>query len=761
MRLSFLLLFSAATILAAEPVSYQRDIRPIVSGTCFKCHGPDLKKGGLDLQSFESATKSAIVPGQPAMSELLKRVTAEGDDRMPPKGERLKPAQIAKLKRWIDEGAKYEEHWAYVKPQRSPSPPVGNARINNWIDAFIVARAEATGLKQSPEAEKTTLIRRVTLDLTGLPPTIAEVDAFLADTSTNAYEKIVDRLLQSPAYGEHLARWWLDMARYADTNGYEKDERRTIWPYRDWVINAFNRDLPFDQFTIEQLAGDLLPNATPEQKMATGFHRNTMTNTEGGADDEEFRVAAVVDRVNTTMSVWMGTTISCCQCHNHKYDPFTQKEYYRLYAFFNNTEDTGRSTAPDAPVPTAEEQGRKQFSRLKAASKAIALLAGPGISVGGLLKPVDEQIRSLVKLRGGIKPSTTLVMKERAQPRDTFIQIRGNHRNPGEKVSTGTPAKLHQLVVGGRRDGNRLDLARWLVSPENPLVGRVTMNRLWGRLFGRGLVETSEDFGLQGELPGHPQLLDNLAMELVDRQWSVKAMLKLMVLSATYRQASIISKEAEEKDPYNLLYARGPRVRFDAEMVRDNALAISGLLKQKIGGPSVFPFQPEGVWANPYSGDRWKQSEAGEQYRRGLYTFWRRTAPYATFMAFDAPSREVSCERRPRSNTPLQALATLNDKSFVESANALARRMMSEAPGEEAKHGFRLCIAREPTGAESKAVNDLFTQSLAKYAAERSAAAKLASVQGPVTEGTDLARLAAWTVVANVLLNLDETITKE
>lgn len=765
-------LIFAFPLSAAEPVRYIRDVRPILASNCFKCHGPDLKKGDLDLQSFATATKklpsgkAAIAVGRPESSELLRRVAShDSSERMPPKGEALKPAQIETLRQWISEGARYEEHWAYVKPEKTTLPALKNGDwVRNPIDAFVLARLDKEGLKPEPEADRTTLIRRLSLDLTGLPPTIEEVDAFLSDSSADAYEKVVDRLLKSPHYGEHMARWWLDMARYADTNGYEKDARRTIWPYRDWVISAFNRDLPFDEFTIEQIAGDLLPNATPDQKTATGFHRNTMVNTEGGTDDEEFRIAAVVDRVNTTMSVWMGTTINCCQCHNHKYDPFTTKEFYRLFAFFNQTADRGRSNAPEIPVPTADEEERKLASRLKMAGKAITLLGVNDLLRPALVKPVSDQIISLQKLMGGIKPATTLVMQELVDQRPTHIMIRGNHKNLGDKVTAGTPAKLHPLVVYGRRDGNRADLARWLVSPENPLVGRVIMNRIWARCFGRGIVETSEDFGIQGELPTHPELLDYLAVDLIDRKWSLKAMHKQIVMSATYRQSSKVTKEKLEKDAHNRLFSRGPRFRLDAEAVRDNALAISGLLDRKLGGPSVFPFQPEGVWANPYSGDRWFESDGGNRFRRGLYTFWRRTAPYATFMAFDAPSREVTCERRVRSNTPLQALATLNDRAFIECANGLAKRMLYEVKGDSVariRYGFRLCIARFPSEAETKALLDLQTENLAEFRKDKDAARKLALVLGLPKPDLDSAELASWTVVANVMQNLDETITKE
>ena len=534
----------------------------------------------------------------------------------------------------------------------------------NGIDHFVLARLESEGLAPSAEADRVTLVRRVSLDLTGLPPSVEEVEAALNDRSPDWYEKVVDRLLASPHYGERRAHPWLDQARYADTNGYEKDDRRTIWPYRDWVINALNRDLPFDQFTIEQIAGDLLPNATPDQKIATGFHRNTMVNTEGGTDDEEFRIAAVVDRVNTTMAVWMGSTIACSQCHNHKFDPFTQKEYYQLFAFFNGSEDRGRSTSPEMPLPLSpgKESQRRQLAA-KAAPLPVSLFGASPLGRAALLKPVQANVAALQKQLAAIKPDSTLIMKEMQKPRPTFIHIRGNHATRGETVAPAVPAKLHPLKANGS-NSNRLDLARWLVDADNPMVGRVTMNRIWAAYFGRGLVETSEDFGIQGDLPTHPELLDWLATEFVARKWSLKAMHRTIVLSATYRQSSRVSRSLHERDPYNRLYARGPRFRMDAEMVRDNALAISGLLLRKVGGPSVFPHQPGGVWMNPYSGDRWTTSINGDQYRRGLYTFWRRTAPYAAFMAFDAPSREVCCERRPRTNTPLQNPGNLERQGF-------------------------------------------------------------------------------------------------
>jgi hypothetical protein len=751
-------------------VRFNRDIRPILANRCFKCHGPDLKKGGLNLQDQVTALKElksglvAIVPGRSEASEMIRRVsTGDESERMPPKGSPLSAKEIAVLRVWIDQGAKYEEHWAYVKPVRPNLPVLDNAsRVRNTIDALVMARLEKEGLPTSPEADKATLIRRVSLDLTGLPPTMDEIEAFLADSSPNAYDKVVDRLLASPHYGEHQARPWLDQARYADTNGYEKDEQRTIWPYRDWVINAFNRDLPFDQFTIEQIAGDLLPNATLEQRVATGFHRNTMVNTEGGTDDEEFRVAALVDRVNSTMTVWMGTTMACAQCHNHKYDPFSQREYYQLLAFFNSTEDRGRTNEPVLEIAPPEFFAQRKKNRGEMAREAAAWIASNPWGTVTLARLVLERLTRLRSQDVTNRPATSLVMRELAKSRPTHVHIRGNHKNQGEKVFPAVPAKFPALPPNA--PASRLGLARWLVDAGNPLTGRVTMNRIWASYFGKGFVETSEDFGIQGELPSHPELLDWLAVELVDRKWSLKAMHRLIVTSATYQQSSQVRPELYERDRYNRLLARGPRVRLDAEVIRDNAMAISGLLQRKIGGPSVFPNQPEGIWNNPYSSDRWVMSTNGDQYRRGLYTFWRRTAPYAAFMAFDAPSREVCWERRARTNTPLQALATLNDKVFVECSAALARRMIMEVPTNErerAFYGFRLCVARMPTSQELEQLLKLYRERLNSYRKDPAAARALVNgaIPAPAGEFAD-AELAAWTVIANVLLNLDETITK-
>jgi len=713
-------------------------------------------------------------------------------------------------------------HWAYVGPVRPALPKVEHSQwVRNPIDAFILARLEQETLLPSAEADAVTLIRRLSLDLIGLPPTLAEVDAFVADTSPEAYEHLVDRLLASPHFGERWARLWLDLARYADSHGYEKDPPRCMWPYRDWVIKAFNRNLPFDQFTVEQIAGDMLPEATEDQKIASGFHRNTMINTEGGVDAEQSRVETIVDRVNTTATVWLGSTLACAQCHNHKYDPFTQKEYYQFFAFFNNAEEPTLKLASAAqlarekqlsadvagweaelkkvtPELTAAQAAweAKETNELARAAIAAAATNAPSAATNTPtnivrilkvapadrtaeqrdelsqyfrsqtpeLKAIHEQLVESRKAQEALEKEipTTLVMQERAEPRETHVLVRGNFLDPAEKVSPGVPACLPPLPKG--EPANRVTLAHWLVSPENPLTARVTMNRFWEQIFGRGLVETVEDFGTQGERPTHPELLDWLAAEFHGRNWDMKAMLRLIVTSAAYRQSSRSTPELVERDPYNRLYARGPRFRVTAEAVRDIALQASGLLSPRIGGPSVFPYQPDGIWTQLYSSDQWVTSKGEDKYRRGIYTFWRRTSAYPAFMSFDAPSRELICPRRQRSNTPLQALTTLNDPSFVEAAQALARRVLEHSQGDaaaDAAYAFRLCVARPPRPEETKRLVALYEEELAQFKRDGCAAHEMALGDlGQPPEGVSLESLAAWTVVANVLLNLDETVTK-
>ena len=1168
-------LFFTPALLAQQAPDFQREIRPILSNICFKCHGPDQDErkggkkgsGGLRFDTEEGSRADldgahAIVPGHPEQSDLIARITStDPDEIMPPpkSGKKLSPREIEAFKEWIKAGGKYSKHWSYEKPVRPAVPerkadtlvrPGASAadrsvRVTNPIDAFIFARLEKEKLSPQPEADRYTIIRRVALDLTGLPPTPEEADAFANDQSPNAYALLVDRLLASSAYGEHWGRAWLDLARYADSAGYADDPARTIWAYRDYVIRAFNANKPFDQFTIEQLAGDLLPNSTEEQLIATAFHRNTMTNSEGGTQDEEFRSAAIVDRTNTTMSVWMGTSFACAQCHTHKYDPITNAEYFRLYAFLNNTQDSdkkdespvlsflpeeqkaqraqweselaaldGKFKTPQSAVVAGAEKWAREFpakldwhspqpavmkaqsgaamqaqedgtiavpkndakkdtytvelpftaaqkltalrieslpldslpgkgaghgggnfvvTRVRAsvappagekgpvaryvrielpgkmkilqlaevevlsggvnvarkgeatqsgtladavASKAIdgntageyakgsvghaaegddrwwevdlksdlplerivvwnraelperlqgfrivALDAkrqpvwekanndapkpsvafslngsreiafsdassdftqadfdeelvlvdaapkdpkakgkkpkGPqkGWAVGGAttkphtltllaakpveisansklvvtieqqsafekttlgsfrfsttadshvaahvrtpaevlaalavaadhrdakqrerlqdyyareispeLKPEREKSAALRKQFDALAPVTVPILRDLAaeQRRKTKIQLRGNYLALGDEVAEGVPAAFHPLPKDAPM--NRLTLARWLVDENNPLTARVIANRFWESIFGIGIVRTSEEFGAQGEPPSHPELLDWLATELVREKWDVKKFLKLLVTSATYRQSSKVLPELVERDPDNRLLARGPRFRMSAEMVRDEALAVSGLLSRKMFGPSVRPVRPSmGLNAAFGSGLDWQASAGEDAHRRALYTEWRRTAPYPSMATFDAPNREVCTLRRNRSNTPLQALVTLNDPVYVEAAQSLARRMNAggTTAEEKARTGFRLTLVRQPSEKELQRLLALHSEALAVYKQDPKKAADMAANPiGPVPQGADVADLAAWTAVANTLLNLDETVMK-
>ena len=762
---------------AEAEVDFKRDIQPILVSKCLRCHGAVKRKSGLSLLYRRDALmpnesgKAAIVPGQPEKSELFRRVSAgDPDDRMPPSGKPLGSEQIEALRRWIAAGAPYARHWAFVKPQDHALPRVEQEPWpRSGIDHFVLARLEKEGLEPAAEADRYTLIRRLSLDLTGLPPTPGEIERFVRDTSPEAYENVVDGLLASGHYGERWAAVWLDMARYADTQGYEKDNRRTIWRYRDWVIDAFNKDTPFDQFTIEQLAGDLLAHPTIDQLIATAFHRNTMTNTEGGTDDEEFRVAALVDRVNTTWQVWMGTTFGCAQCHNHPYDGYTQKEYYRFFAFLNNTEDSDKpDERPTIPTPMRRQQ--KEIERLQTEIAALRTQIGDteGAKKEDAKKEADDLRQRLAKLEEqlkAIKPLTTPILRELPpeKRRKTHILIRGSFLTKGDAVEPGIPGSLNPMVEGTPR--NRLSMARWLVDEANPLTARVTVNRFWEHLFGSGFVETSEDFGTQGSLPSHPKLLDWLAVRFTrEYQWSVKRLLKEIVMSATYRQSSGSTPELMRRDPRSRLLARGPRFRLEAEMIRDQALAVSGLLSRKMLGPSVMPPQPSGIWQVVYSSDKWVTGKDDDRYRRALYTFWRRTSPYPSMITFDGTSREFCMVRRIRTNTPLQALVTLNDPVYIEAAQALARRIMLETDADleqRAAYGFRLCVARPPRPEEARRLVALYRSELEAYRKDADAARHMATTPlGPAPEGVDLAELAAWTLVSNVLLNLDEFLTK-
>ncbi len=762
-------------------IDFERHVRPILAQTCFECHGASKRRGSLRLDSRVAAITggkngSAIKPGDSAGSLLIKRVLGEGQEqRMPLDMPALADDHVRILRAWIDQGATWpehlethggaeEQHWAYVKPARPPSPVVARSGwVRNPIDAFAARSMESRGLSPSPEADKAVIARRVWLDITGLPPTLDELDAYLADPAPDAYERLVDKLLGSPAYGEKWAMHWLDLARYADSHGYEKDNSWVMWPYRDWVIEAIRADMPFDRFTIEQLAGDLLPEAKRDQLIATGFHRCSMINEEGGVDPEETRVATVIDRTNTTAAVWLGATFGCAQCHDHKYDPVTQKDYYSFFAFFNNSPGETQAfgsgetqvTSHKLVIPRPEEERWKQDAA--AIEAKLATLAEGDES----RKTVQAELDAIrAKLNN---PLTTQVMKELETPRESHVLLRGSFLSPGERVEPAVPAAFPQ-ITGASGRLSRLELARWLVSVENPLTARVHVNRIWSRYFGRGLVETEEDFGTRGGRPSHPELLDFLACEFMESGWSQRHIHRLIVTSATYRQSAAVSPAMLEADPANTLLARGPRFRLDAELVRDQALAVSGLLSRKVGGPSVYPSQPDGIWGHAYSGESWQASSGEDRHRRGVYTFWKRATPYPTFMSFDAPNRQVSCARRPRTNTPLQALTTLNDPAFMECAAALARRVLVEAgarPADRVVFAFRAALARSPRPEEIGRLVGLYQQQRARFAADPGAAHELVSSLGVggVADADEI-ELAAWTMLANVLMNLDEFVTK-
>jgi hypothetical protein len=816
---------STASAQPAGKVQFGKDVLPILAANCFTCHGPDAKtqKGGLRLDVFETATKKlktgsrAVVPGNVKESALVERIYSKDPaEVMPPINSKhtLKDAEKALLKRWIEEGAEYQRHWAFVAPKRPGLPSV---KTKGWgrnpIDQFLLARLEAEGLKPSPEADRYTLARRLAIDLTGLPPTLEMVDRFVNDKSPDAYEQYVDRLLNLPAYGERWAHVWLDLARYADSNGYATDSARTIWKYRDWVIDAINKNQPFDRFTIEQIAGDMLPGATQNQILATAFHRNTLTNDEGGTSDEEFRCVAVVDRVNTTMQVWMGITSACAQCHDHKYDPISQEEYFRLYAIFNQTEDSDKSdNSPNLTVisPTEVkqkadletklaslekellkanpnfdaaqakwEQDKKATDKAPAAIKKIIALdakkrnAAQKLEVTKYyratlpeLKAVAGQIAAARKQYDAVKGVPTPIMREldAKKKRVTKIHVRGNFLDQSKVVEPGTPAFLPGLPKG--QPANRLTLANWLVSPENPLTARVAVNRYWEQMFGLALMESPDDFGIRGKLPTHPELLDWLAVEFsTDMKWDTRKLLKLIVTSAAYRQVSTVTPAMMERDPENRLLARGPRYRSSAEVIRDQSLFVAGLLSPKMYGPPVRPPRPKlGLTAAFGGSTDWDTSAGDDKYRRALYTQWRRTTPYPSMTTFDAPARTVCTISRPRTNTPLQALVTLNDPVYIEAAQALGRRMVKDGGATiESKltFGFRLCLTRPPREAELKRLVDLHAKAAAEYAKNPKLATQMATEPiGPLPAGTQAPEMAAWTVVGNVLLNLDEMFAK-
>ncbi len=809
----------AASAQAGAAVDFNREIRPILSENCYQCHGPDApaRKAKLRLDTREGILDGrgddgpAVVPGHADRSPLIQRIaTTDPDDVMPPPKSNLKldPGEIELLRRWVEQGAPWGEHWSWIKPVRPGLPDVADlrGRVSNPIDNFIVDRLRKEGLAPSPEASRETLIRRVALDLTGLPPEPVLVTQFVNDTSEAAYENAVDALLASPAYGERMAWSWLDAARYADSNGYQGDQDRTMWPWRDWVAEAFNRNLPFDRFTVWQLAGDLLPEATPEQKLATGFARNHMINGEGGRIPEENRVEYVMDITETVGTVWLGLTFNCCRCHDHKFDPLTRKDYYGLSAFFNQTPVDGSGGNPQQ-APNLEWPTEKQAAELKrltqavrGAGETVARLEANSTSensdpekakkaaerikailgkapadrskseIADLEKESTDYLKKLVELREAVEKRDqfrngipkVMVMEDLPKTRPTFVLERGLYDKRGEEVPPSTPARLPEFPSDAPT--NRLGFAQWLVSPENPLTARVAVNRFWQEFFGAGLVNTPGDFGVQGEKPSHPELLDWLAVEFMESGWDVKRLVRLMVTSATYRQSSKTPPEATEKDPENRLLARGPRYRWPSWMLRDQALALGGLASAKIGGPPVRPYQPPGVWEDVSFGNKKYVRDDGEKlFRRSLYTFWRRIIGPTMF--FDTASRQVCSVKSPRTNTPLQALTTLNDITFVEAARGLAERvLLGCGPGDSERidFGFRLALARQPT-AEEKAVLAASIQRLkGEFGADRPAAEKYLAVgTAKRNEKLDPVEEAAYAALFLGLLNLDESLTKE
>ena len=836
------LLGVVSSTVAAEQIDFNRQIRPILADACFHCHGPDAasREAKLRLDERDGLYRvrdgvAVVVPGKPEESELLHRIVSSHEDEVmpPPRAARqLKPEEKDLLRRWVAEGAPWGRHWSFSPPVVAAQPQVPERRgwrstpqVRNPVDAFVVARLQREGLAPSPEAPRAALLRRVSLDLTGLPPAPEELDAFLADSRPDAYERQVDRLLASPRYGERWAWDWLDAARYADTNGFQGDPERTMWPWRDWVVNALNANQPFDRFSIEQLAGDLLPEATREQRIASGFHRNNMFNGEGGRIPEETRVENVFDRVETTGAIWLGLTLSCARCHDHKYDPVTQRDYYALYDIFNQMSEAGRAAggrsgaiapvldlstpaeaaavrkaqaAVDALVPEIERFELTKFPRPEGKpvidSPSAQRLPGnlPAThartevrrrSLDGLLEALPffrdtEPDPAYVKLlqrhiaalrardRANDNITRVMIMDQLPEPRETFVLNRGSYEAKTEtKVYGAVPALFRPAgpEPGPGNRLNRLDLARWLVSPANPLAARTTVNRAWQAFFGHGFVKTAEDFGVQGDPPSHPELLDWLSADFVAHGWDVKRLHRQIVTSATYRQSSRVGAALRERDPENRLLARGPRHRMPSWMIRDQALAAAGLVNLATGGPSIRPYQPAGIWEEATFGKKtYVEDEGDALHRRSLYVFWRRIVGPTTF--FDAGARQVCTLKVPITNTPLHALVTLNDPAYVEAARVMAQRVLSAAGDDAARlrFAFRLVTARTPAAAEEGVLSARLGRLRADFARD-SDAARLLSAAGasPRPAGLAVTEHAVWTALCSLLLNLDETLCKE
>jgi hypothetical protein len=794
------LFFVAAVCLtpAVAAPDFTRDIQPLLQKHCYACHGPNVQMKNLRLDNRQAAQR-AIQPGDSEHSRIIDMVTGKGGKFMPPAGPHLPEGDVKLLRDWIDGGAKWSGSGSGVGPW-SLQPiqrPAGSHGIDEFgIDGFILARLKREGIKPSPPADRATLIRRVSLDLTGLPPTPQEVQAFLDDQRPDAYQRVVDRLLASPHYGEKWARYWLDLAHYADSDGYEKDlERPWAWRYRQWVINALNADMPFDEFTIEQIAGDELPNATVEQKVATGFFRQTLTNREAGVDQRETRFERLVDRTGTFGTVWLGLTVRCAQCHDHKYDPIKQKDFYQILSYFDRADEADidapmagelesyQKARPDYDrkygellkeynVPELEalwethmigamnnpgkdldwdfwvtsftamvDHGQRML-RKPAAERTVReqralndyFIHGsfPALAKGLTIGPKMKELKGKLDALHAPRLTQAYAMEDNSEVHVTHLAIRGDYKQEGAVVEPGTPSFLPSAHAA-----TRLELAKWLMSPQNPLVARVAVNRLWQEMFGHGIVASSDDFGTQGDKPSHPELLDYLATEFRDNGWSMKRILREIALSATYRQASDARPDLEEKDPANTFLARQSRVRLPAELIRDEALAASGLLNEAIGGPSVKPPQPDGVVELGYgrTNSKWAESPGKLKYRRGLYVHYQRTTPYPFLVNFDEPDSDMACTRRRVSNTPLQSLNLLNDPVFYEAAGALAKRVEEQAPGtsfnDRLTYAFELCLGRKPTAKEKDRLATYFDKQ------------------------------EDWTGISRVLLNLDEFITRE
>ena len=855
---SFVLVTALTTRAADAPISFDRDIQPILAENCYHCHGPDAskRKAGLRLDQRDDAFAGgkselrAIVPGKPDESELIARIFSHDSEEVMPSPESnrtLTSAQKDLLRRWIAQGAPWAEHWAFLPPARPPVPKIGNPQsaIANPIDSFVLARLAVEKISPAPAATPEELIRRVSLDLTGVPPTIAETKTFLADSIANpqsAFGNLVDRLLASPRYGERWAWDWLDLARYADTNGFQGDPERTMWPWRDWVVNALNANLPYDEFTIAQIAGDLLPAATREQKIASGFHRNAMFNGEGGRIAEETRVENIFDRVDTTATVWLGLTFTCTRCHDHKFDPLKQTDYFAFYDIFNQMSETGSASGSsrggqilpildlstdaerdalktaqarlDALTPAIDAYELKKFPRPegKPVSDSPAAIKLPGNlyathakvlpakrAVVGLLEALPhfretdpdpayvallEASLAAVRARDAAAANITkvMIMDQLEKPRDTFVLTKGNYEAVTDVRVLGHVPEIFSSIhaVGGVPSPrspaaststraapparmNRLDLARWLVSPENPLAARTAVNRAWQAFFGTGFVKTAEDFGVQSERPSHPELLDWLATEYVATGWDTKKLHRLILTSETYRQSSRVTAELHERDPENRLLARGPRYRMPSWMIRDQALHAAGLLVEKTGGPSIKPYQPPGIWEEATFGQKNYEQDHGEAlYRRSLYVFWRRIVGPTTF--FDSGARQVCTVKVARTDTPLHALVTLNDPAYVEAARVMAQRLLADrsiADAARVDTAFRLATVHLPTAAERQILLGRLTKLRAEFAADPAAARELSTIgEAPRPATLDPVEHAAWTTLCLLVLNLDETLSK-